>query len=129
MTASFVHLSNAQASDLPVWLEPWCEELNLRPRQVLTLLVEGGEAGPEIEFAGELLVIYGAGGTRLQVLIDDVRQDTGSAELTVPDGGALSTRDFVGIVFGNFPELRPGGAPLPSRRPGFFRRLFSRRKG
>jgi hypothetical protein len=128
VTANFVHLSNAQASDMPVWLEPWCDELNLRPREVLTLLVEGDDEGPEIEFAEDLLVIYGAGGTRLQVLIDDVKQDTGSAVLTAPGGGDLSTRDFVGMVFGNFPETRPGGAPLPSPRPGFFARLLSRGK-
>lgn len=129
MAANRVHLSNAQAADLAVWLEPWCDELSLRPREVLTLLVEGGDEGPEIEFAEECLMIYGAGGTRLQVLIDNVKQDTGSADLTVPDGGALSTRDFVQTVFGNAPEARPGGAPFPGPRPGFFRRLFSRGRG
>ncbi len=126
-----VLFSNATAGPLRIWLEPWVDEFMLPPRSELALHVtmEDGRDPiyPDIECTDELIAIYGAGGSLIRVLIDGVEQEGASARLASPDFGALNARSFVQTVFGEFPEARPGGLPLPTPRPhGWFDRWFGR---
>lgn len=108
-----IGLSNARDADLLIWFEPWCDEIRLPARAELLLVVEGAGDLPEMEWFEDHLTVYGAAGTRLHVHIDGARQDTASCQIAVPDMEALSTRQFVGLVFGAFPEARAGGVPMP----------------
>jgi hypothetical protein len=121
-------LSNAGSTDLTVWLEPWCDEFVLPRRGELTLVIEaddGRGAAPELDISEDTLTVYGAVGTRIRVQIDGVEQNSGSSDITTPDMGALSIREFVDVVFGDFPQARPGGHPAPAK-DGWLRRLFGR---
>ena len=83
--------------------------------------------GPDLKFSDSLVTVYGPGGSLMRVEIDGIGQDSCSATIPAPDMGSLSTRSFVDIAFGDFPEARPGGAPaLPARRRGWFSRWFGR---
>jgi hypothetical protein len=121
-----VSLCNAGGADLHVWVEPWCDEVVLASRSELALHVESGDAvdwEPQFEVTQEGLTVWGAGNTSIRLLVDGVEQDTGSASLMAPDFGAMGSRGFVEVVFGNFPEARPGGKRAPEKK-GWFRRLF-----
>jgi hypothetical protein len=121
-----ISLCNAGAADLQIWLEPWCDEFVLPSRAELSLHIDAEEGvawEPELEETEHGLTIYGAGLTRIRVSISGIEQDSGSAVLTAPDFGGLGSRGLVDVVFGNFPEARPRGAPAPKRR-GWFGRLF-----
>lgn len=123
-----ISLCNAGEDQLLVWLEPWCDEFLLSPRGELRLEVDSDhetEVEPELEISEHRLTVFAAGNTRIRVLIDGEEQESGSASITAPDFGLLSSKGFVDLVFGSFPEARPGGAPAPTR-PGWFRRLFGR---
>jgi len=123
-----IGLCNAAGKDLAVWLEPWCDEFILPPRAELSLRVEsdgGADAEPLIEARPDALTIYGAGNSRIRARVDGIEQDTGSASITSPDFGPLSSRGFVDLVFGEFPEARPHGRPAPTRFP-WLRRIFGK---
>jgi hypothetical protein len=111
-------LSNATADPISIWLEPWADECTLAPRSELSLEVTtpdgGAVARPEIESSEGLITIWGSGGSLIRVTIDGIEQKTGSAIIPSPDTGALSPRAFIEMGFGNFPEARPGGQPLPT---------------
>jgi hypothetical protein len=58
--------------------------------------------------------------------IDGVVQDTASRTIDLPaDLFDIPVRDFVGAVFGRFPQMRPGGAPAPPKR-SIWQRLLRR---
>ena len=123
-----VSLCNAGEAQLMVWLEPWCDEFSLAPRGELSLEVHSDEetdVEPQLETSEYGMTVFAAANTRIRVLIDGEQQKSGSASITAPDFGPLSSKGFVDVVFGNFPEARPRGAPAPSRS-GWFRRLFGR---
>ena len=122
-----IGLCNAGNEEVPVWLEPWCDEFVLPPRSELLLRVEADDGivwEPELEITDDSLVIYGAGATRIRVLVDGIEQHTGSAILTPPAFG-MSTRAFVDVVFGDHPAARPHGRSI-SRTVHWFKRLFGR---
>ena len=125
-----VHLSNATAAPLSVWLEPWIDEFALPPRSELALHVTmpSGQAPmwPEIDSAEDLLTIYGPGGSLIRVEIDGVVQESCSATMMAPNLGPLTMRSFVNMAFGDFPEARPGGLPVRPIKRGWFSRLFRR---
>ncbi len=129
-TASALWLCNAGASPVFIWLEPWAEEFELPSRSELLIRIEGDaqhmRVAPDVEPTDTGFTIYANGGTRLCVAIDGVDQDSGSAEIEAPDFGPLSPRGFVDLVFGDVPEARPGGQPIP-QKPGWIARLFGRR--
>jgi hypothetical protein len=123
-----ISLCNAGETPLAIWLEPWCDEFLLSPRCELSLEVDSGsdtEAEPELETSEHGLTIFARANSRTRVFIDGEQQTSGSVSITAPDFGPLSSKGFVDLVFGNFPEARPRGAPAPSK-PGWFRRLFGR---
>ena len=119
-----VRLSNARETELMVWLEPWCDEIILPPRAEVAMVVVGHGALPELVTFDSHITVYGAGNTRLDVQVNGVKQDTVSSEIVSPDTEALSTREFVDLVFGSFPETRPSGVPSPA--PSLYRRLLGR---
>ena len=110
-----IRLSNGSAGTLALWLEPWCDEIDLAPRAELAIVIESDVAAatpfPVIEPIDERLAIYAAGATRLRLFIDGVAQETGSAVIAAPDFGPLSAKEFVDIVFAGHPGARPAGAP------------------
>jgi len=127
-----VHLSNATAAPLSVWLEPWVDQFILAPRSKLALHVTmpngHEERWPEIECTDAMLTVYGPGESLIHVEIDGVAQDSCSASIIAPDLGPLTTRSFVDIVFGDFPEARAGGKPSPwAKRHGWLSRWIGRR--
>lgn len=109
-----LRFSNGATGDLMLWLEPWAEEFTIPPRAELVLSADIDEP-IDVEITGDGLVAYAGMGMRVRVEIGGVVHDSVSAELTVPDMGPLSTRGFIGTVFGDVPETRPGGMrALPS---------------
>jgi hypothetical protein len=126
-----VRFSNATAAPLSIWLEPWVDEFELPPRSELALHVTVSQSQvpewPDLEFSDRLVTVYGPRGSLMHVEIDGVGQDSCSATIPAPDMGSLSTRSFVDILFGDFPEARPGGVPaVPPKRRGWFSRWFGR---
>jgi RimJ/RimL family protein N-acetyltransferase len=108
-------IHNGRSADLLLWIEPWAEEYAAPPGGRIDLRVVGAgasDAEAPLELSDHNLCFYAPGGTRVEVLLDGVSQQSASAELAVPQSGRLSTRDFVGLVFTNVPETRPGGAHL-----------------
>jgi hypothetical protein len=128
MDLRVVSLCNAGTTPLQVWIEPWCDELVVPPRGELTLKVDGDcdvEWEPELEATDHGLTVWGVGGRRIRFLVNEIEQDTRSAVITPPSFGNMETKTFINVVFGNFPETRPGGVPTPSKW-NWFQRLFGR---
>lgn len=125
-----VDLCNATLTPLMVWLEPWALEFPLPARGTLSLVCSSDKANdvlPEIEFADDQIIVWGTGESRIAVFINGVDQDSFSARYTAPDLGALSSKAFVNLVFGDHPNARPGGAPLSgSMDANVFRRWHSK---
>ena len=115
--AEWVSFSNAGEAPLSVWLEPWVDEFALRPRSAITLYATMPEGrtpeSPDIDCTEGLLTVYCPASSMIRVEIDGVAQESCSATVAAPDLGVLSTRSFVDMVFGAFPETRPGGKPHP----------------
>ncbi len=114
-------LSNAAVDALKVWIEPWCDELILPSRSTVAVSVIAPVgidiALPDFEIAGATLVIWAACPGTLAVSIDGIVQDTGSKEISLPPAlFDMPIKDFVGTVFGNQPQARPGGAAAPAKR-------------
>lgn len=118
-----VAVSNASVTAIPVWIEPWCDEMLLPPRSTLTFEPAGDEEMlPEVEVVDERLIIWAGGPGTAVVTIDDVRQDTGSAIIALPpELFALPVKSTMMTLFGRFPQARLGGTTV--RRP-WWRRLF-----
>lgn len=123
-----IGLCNTASSDLAIWLEPWAEEFCIPSRGELVLRVEADDeelALPQLEQTEDGLAIYAASGTRIRVVIDGIEQDSASASITPPGLGALSTREFIGVAFGGFPQARPSGQPYEVGH-GWFTRVWER---
>lgn len=129
-----ISLCNASGLGMRVWLEPWAQEFILPDRGEVLLECWTDDLAsdpiPEIEVTDDVLTVYGAAGSRIAVFIDGTDQDSFSAKHTAPDTGSLTTRGFVDVVFGNFPETRPGGLPTKQLndipRQGILTRLLRR---
>ncbi|WP_443971507.1 hypothetical protein [Sphingobium sp. CR28] len=103
-------LSNPGPESLLVWLEPWCDEFEVPARSTITLKAPGGfeEGAPgEVEWTPKNLVIWGNGPT-VEVFIDGVHHESGSAVIPIPDG---LTKKMLNVVFAEQPTARLGGAP------------------
>lgn len=125
-----VSVSNASSDLLPVWIEPWCDEVAIPPRSYLTyepVPPEGMEAIlPDLEIESGRLVIWAACPGTAIISINDVAQDTGSREIPLaPEMFEIPIKNFVELAFGDQPQARPGGRSAPPR-PSFWRRLFNR---
>ena len=116
-------LSNPGPDGLLVWLEPWCDEFEVPARSTITLKAPGGfeEGIPgAVEWGPKNLVIWGNGPT-LEVFIDGVHQESGSAVIPIPDG---LTKKMLNVVFADQPAARLGGAPSDVvERPSHWRRV------
>jgi hypothetical protein len=116
-----VSLSNAGSTPLDIWIEPWCDELGLPPRSCVsfeTVPFEIGMPLPELEIEDGRLVVWASTSGNLVVAIDGVEQDTGSRSIVLPgEMFEMPMKEFVSMVFGGFPETRPGGIAAPIKRP------------
>ena len=129
-----IGLCNASNVPLLIWLEPWTGEFHLPPRgePLLDCSTENPQADPtpELDFAEEIITIWGVGGSTIAVFINGVDQKSFSGKMACPDMGPLTSRKFVDIVFGGSPEARPGGLPLQiaalARRESALARLLRR---
>lgn len=127
-----VCLSNAQATDLVIWFEPWLDEILVAPRAELALFVEemGEEGLPDLELTDDCLVVYGVGGSRLRVEVDGAAQDTFSRMVPAPPSiPGIGTKGTIETMFGAYPEATRSGARTPKPQPRFLARLFSTWRG
>ena len=100
---------------LSLWLEPWCDEFDLPPGSTVELFLRGSPGGLlEIEEAPKQVTVWAPSGSLVDIYIDGHLKESGSSSILVPDLGVLGTKGFVDVVFGNFPEARPGGRPRSS---------------
>jgi hypothetical protein len=115
-----LRISNGIAMPLTVWVEPWCDELILPSRSEMSLSPQsdgGHDIMPAVEAIDDRLVVWATAPGTLNIAIDGVVQDTGSRTIVLPaELFDMPVKDFVGIVFGEHPATRPGGAPNPFRR-------------
>ena len=116
-------LCNPGPETLLVWLEPWCEEFEVPVRSTITMKPSGDAHEPalgEVEWGPDNLVIWATGPT-VAVFIDNVLQDSGSAEIPIPDG---LTKQMLNIAFAGQPAARLGGTPFnPVRRTSLWWRV------
>ena len=116
--------TNERDSALMLWLEPWAEEHAIPPSGHVEVAMRGNATGnAEIDETDDRVIIYAPGDSFLDVSIDGTIQDAGSSEIAAPNSGELGTRGFVDLVFGGFPEARPGGIPAPPKIPTWRRWL------
>lgn len=102
-------LSNLGPENLLVWLEPWAEEFVIPARSNIVLKPSGKSqdcALGDIEWTADHLVIWASART-VEVFIDGVLQESGSAVIPIPDG---LTKEMLNIVFAGQPSARLGGA-------------------
>jgi hypothetical protein len=100
-------LSNPGRDELLVWLEPWAEEFVVPARSTIAMRPSSGRTLGEVEWTPDHLIVWASAPT-VEVLIDDVLQDSASAAISVPDG---LTKGMLKIVFAGRPAARLGGAP------------------
>lgn len=100
-------LCNPGPDVLLVWLEPWCDEFEVPVRSTITLKTSGAaERGlGEIEWSPDNLIVWAAGPT-VTVYIDDMLQESGSANIPIPDG---LTKGMLNVIFADQPTARLGG--------------------
>jgi hypothetical protein len=105
-------ISNAGQNILLLSLEPWADEIEVPCRSTATLRISNA-CSPrdelDVEDTGEHLVIWASGGDRVEVYIDEIRQHTASATISVPEEMGLSTRNLLGVLFNDQPAARLAG--------------------
>ncbi|MFN3819471.1 hypothetical protein [Blastomonas sp.] len=106
-------LSNPGRNSLLVWLEPWAEEFVVPPKSTIAMTPARGQALGEIEWTPDHLVVWASAPT-VEVFVDTVLQDSGSATISIPDG---LTKGILSIVFGGHPAARLGGTPADTYQP------------
>jgi hypothetical protein len=122
-------LSNIGPAPLMLWLEPWADEVAVPGRSTVTLRIENGasgERGLDIDDSGEHLVVWAAGGDRIEVAVDGVVVRTGSAVIAVPDAFGMSPKRLLGVLFDEQPSARLAGRAASVPRPLLWRRLLRR---
>lgn len=119
-------VSNATDASLTVWIEPWCDELELPVQGVLMLEALAGNGDvAELEVVDDRLVVWAIAPGTLVVSINGVEQDTGSRTIALPaEMLSLPVKSFVNLVFGGQPGARPAGAPSHQGLPGLWFRLM-----
>jgi hypothetical protein len=108
-------------------LEPWAEEFFVAPQSVIEIGLNGvPDSEFEIAENSEQVTLYAPGGSTVCVSIDGtvVNANHVSYKIAAPDAGALGTKGFIDIVFGNSPEARPGGEPRKEK--SWLSKLFRR---
>lgn len=110
--AAFWAVSNVQAVDLLVWLEPWAEEFRVPPRSTVVLDITNStshSSSAGIEVTATNVVIWGDSGDLIAVSIDGVLQDSWSAREAFPTIDGVSMKTFLKLAFGSAPPARLGG--------------------
>ncbi len=91
-----------------LWIEPWAEEFEVRPGCEVQVYRLGDTSAPlDLEESADLLTIFAPGGSKLEVRLDGDLQKSIAGRVPALDTGTLSTRKFVGVVFGDVPETPP----------------------
>jgi len=116
-------LSNPGPDMLPVWLEPWAEEIGVPARSTVILKPPAGSDDctiGEIESTSDCLVVWASART-VEVFIDGARQETCSAIIAIPDG---LTKGMLNILFADQPTARLGGTRFDTvERTSWWQRL------
>ncbi len=108
-------LCNPGPEALSVWLEPWADEFEIPAKSTIFLRGAGLSADSslgEIENTADHIVIWASAQT-VEVFVDGVRQESGSATIPIPEG---LTKGMLSILFTGRPAARLGGAPADIHR-------------
>ena len=99
--------TNSTALDEIAWMEPWCEEVIIRPGKTLTFKGCGAEDGEiEIEKRDGGLIVYGWPTSRIDVDCDGIRIWEAYFEVPpIPKGFTAS--EFVKFLFHKQPPEHP----------------------
>lgn len=122
-------LSNIGPAPLMLWLEPWADEVAVPGRSTVTLRIENGaprDDGLDVEDGDQHLVIWAAGGDRIEVAVDGVVIRTGSAIIAVPDAFGMSPKRLLGLLFDEQPTARLAGRATGVAAPSLWKRLLRR---
>ena len=112
VSSGYWAMSNAQADDLLVWLEPWAEEFLVPARSWVMLEMSNASAGaapPEVDLTATQVTVWATGGGLVKVSIDGIVQPSGSALVAFPDVPGFSTKTFLNLVFQGHPSANVGG--------------------
>ncbi|QCB55356.1 hypothetical protein E5675_13560 [Sphingopyxis sp. PAMC25046] len=101
-------LSNPGRDELLLWLEPWAEEFVIPARSTVAMRPSGGRPLGEVEWTPDHLIVWASAPT-VEVFIDGLLQDSGSATIAVPED---LTRGMLNVVFAGQPAARLGGTPV-----------------
>lgn len=116
-------LSNPGRDALLVWLEPWAEEFVVPVRSTVAMRPASGSTLGEVEWAPDHLIVWASAPT-VEVFIDGVLQDSGSATIPIPEG---LTKGMLNTVFAGQPAARLGGAhPRSDKRVSLWGRIKHR---
>jgi hypothetical protein len=121
-------VSNSQADDLLVWLEPWAEEFVIASRSTMALEIANGGSGDtdidvEIEETDGRIILWARSGQIVRVFIDDILQRSASASVEFPAIPGFTTKGFLSLTMGDHPEARVGGAPFAPEKLPFWVKL------
>ena len=124
----FWAMSNAQPSDLLVWLEPWAEEFCVASKSSILCEIDGSttQTGfPEIELTEGHVVFWASFGNLVRVRIDGILQDSASATIVFPEIPNLSSKEVLNLCFPKGSAARVGGlAPAKSPSRSAWRKLI-----
>lgn len=99
-------LSNPGRDAILVWLEPWAEEFVVPARSTVAMRPASRGTLGEVEWTPDHIIVWASAPT-VEVFIDGVFQDSGSARIPIPEG---LTKGMLSIVFAGQPAARLGGA-------------------
>jgi hypothetical protein len=124
-------VSNAGSGDLALWLEPWADEIIVPSKSTVTMRIVNAcalSSSLDVEKTEDHLVIWGTAGDCIEVYVDNVVQDTGSATIPVPREFGTSSKNILEVLFNKQPSARLAGRSSPNvlgRLRRFFRFLIS----
>ena len=92
-------ITNDNDGPLPIWIEPWAEEVQIPPRETFTFVARGDQPGElEFEETNSGIVLYGWPSSTLSVFHEN--KLVWQIDLAVPDIPAgMSMRSFVDAMF------------------------------
>ncbi len=100
MPADVQLITNSSASPLQVWIEPWVEYVEIPPNAIAEFRASSEVDGKLEIVPGESPVVYGWGGSSLQVFVAGNQIWTSYAPAP-PTPKALGMRGMIDLLFGN----------------------------
>ena len=96
-----IEIVNDADAALPVWIEPWAEEVQVPPHETFTFVAVGSQPGElKVEQSDSRAVVYGWPSSTLSVFHEN--QLVWQVDLAVPDiPEGMSTQSFVRALFGD----------------------------